>query len=303
MKISFCMPEDSLPTAATRAAWEKGEFASFKDGDGNASTQSWLYQTWLLLKKNGVDCQLCTYLEEEGIIFLVGATLDTWRRPPKTSFFVDIVSDGVPHPGADLHLVQNKTYADLLNNALFMPHWPQPYLVKRDPLRGDRFENVAFFGDPYNLASEFHSAAWSNLLSNELGLTFHIHGANRWHDYSKIDCAIALRNFSDSIHLNKPGAKLYNAWLAEVPFIGGRDSAYAADGEAWKNYLMATSVPETFAHLKRLQMHPELRTKLVEEGLKRSPAFSQAATLMRWHELIHGLLPRLAKLKAAGLRG
>ena len=209
-------------------------------------------------------------------------------------FLVDIVADSLPHPAAHFYIVQNREHAEQLPNALFMPHWPQSRLMPRDSARGARFENVVFFGDVENLAKEFTSMRWIQRLQQELGLTFKIQSPAQWHDYRDVDCVIGIRDFSTSLHLHKPATKLYNAWLAGVPFIGGRDSAYASDGHPGEDYLVATSLEEVFQCLKRLKEEVALRGMLVENGFQIGKAFTKEATLERWKKVIQETLPALA---------
>jgi hypothetical protein len=175
-----------------------------------------------------------------------------------------------------------------------MPHWTQPGLLPRDPQRGDRFENLCFYGHPKNLARELQSVEWRQRLQNELGIQFHLQPIDQWHDYSQTDCVIAIRDFSTSPHWNKPATKLYNAWLAGVPFIGGSDSAYAADGIAGLDYLVATSPEETFEHLRHLKENKSLRAQLVSHGHIAAEEFSREAILQRWKSFIEKTAPSLA---------
>ncbi len=296
-----------MPTEAARRAWDKSEFFTFDDLHGNTSHQSWIYHTWVILNKAGIFCQLVNHFPKEGIIIGVSKGLRKYLPksyiPSDKIFLVDVLADRTAHHAANLHLVQNKSQTLSIPNALFMPHWPQPHLIKRDPLRGDRFEKIAFFGNPNNITSELYSKEWNQFLYNELGVTFHIHEADRWHDYSNVDCVIAIRDFSTSLHLHKPSTKLYNAWHAGIPFVGGLDSAYTADGLPGKNYLVATSLEEVFSYLKQLKENSTFRANLVAEGEKAAVNFTQTAILEHWRELIQTILPRLAKLKAVGLRG
>ncbi len=79
--------------------------------------------------------------------------------------------------------------------------------------------------------------------------------------------------------------------MAGVPFIGGSDSAYAADGAPGKNYLVATSVEELLEHLKQLQENAALRTMLVQNGLQAGQVFTQEATLRYWKKLVEETIP------------
>jgi len=293
--ITFCLPEECLPNDACRNAWEEGQvFPPIE----YTTCHNWIYQTWNFLKESGFPCNLSTEICDSGITIALGLTLDaSFRRGaqlPKDVFFVDVVADKLPHPAAQLHLVQNKTHAKLLPNSLFVPHWPQPHLIPRDPTRNNRFENIFFFGHPGNLAPELSSKNWRQRLQRELGLSFYIQGNMGWHDYRHADAVLAIRNFSRSRYFHKPATKLYNAWQAGVPFIAGRDSAYALDGHSGKDYLIATSPEEVFQHLKHLKEDENSRNSLIQKGFQSGASFSREATLIHWKKLLQETLPRLA---------
>ena len=293
-KISFCLPEECIPDDDCKRRWKEGksvprvEFTMF---------YSWIYQSWNLLQQNRVTCALSTQLLEPGIVITLGAYLITSRgidgRLPEDVFLIDVVADRAPHPGAQLHLVENAAQAKLLPNSLFMPHWPQARLIPRNRERGTRFENIVFFGEIQNLAPELQSEEWRERLKSELGISFYLQGNTGWHDYSQTDCVLAIRDFKNLPHFNKPATKLYNAWLAGVPFIGGGDSAYAADGRPGIDYLVASSAEEVVHYLKRLKEDPLFRTKLVNNGIVSGKNFTQEATLERWQKLIEKTVPRL----------
>lgn len=118
---------------------------------------------------------------------------------------------------------------------------------------------------------------------------------SRWHDYSDTDVVLAIRDFSRSSHYNKPAAKLYNAWLAGIPFIDGRDSAYAADGLPGTNYLVATSPQQVLDQLHRLKEDFAFRKQLVTRGKEAASAFSHQAILLQWKQLVQETLPALAQ--------
>ena len=175
-----------------------------------------------------------------------------------------------------------------------MPLWAQPNLAARDPARGGVFQNICFFGDPENLAPELRDPAWLKHLEQTGGLRLDIRRADRWSDYSDVDCALAIRDFSKSTHLHKPATKLYNAWIAGVPFIGGMDSAYAADGRPGVDFLQAASPDAVLAHLRRLRNDPAFRNLLVANGRESGKAFTREATCRRWEQLATKTLPEKA---------
>lgn len=255
-------------------------------GGKAACAQCWIYQTWTALNAAGFSAQLTTHFPEEGIVVALAGNLAPGFRPPEGVFLVGVAADGLPHPSAQCHILQNRASLRFLREAVFMPLWPQPGLVARDPARGEQFQKVAFYGDPPNLAPEIAEPAFAKRLAEDLHLDFEILPAPRWHDYSQTDCAIAIRSFSNKPYLTKPSTKMINAWLAGVPFLGGMDSAFASDGRPGANYLPCPDLATMLAHLKRLQSDPVFRASLVEAGHAASIDFSPARLTRRWIDFL-----------------
>jgi len=294
------LPDKYLPNGPDQEAWKSGSIRKLEESGKITCAQCWIYQTWAALSAAGIPCELSSAIPGEGILLaLSGFFHDSWR-PPRGVFFADIVADFLPHPSAHLHIVQNGTHARRLPRSVFMPLWTHPNLVARDPSRGATFENVCFLGDPGNLAPELRSREWQDQLEKTPGLRLDVRRADRWHDYSDVDCVLAIRDFTRSRQLHKPGTKLYNAWLAGVPFIGGNDSAYAADGNCGVDYLKAESPEAVLAHLRRLRDDPAFRSSLVANGREAGKAFTRDKTLRRWERLVMETLPdRAGRLAAA----
>lgn len=295
MEVHFYLPEKYLPDSARREAWKEGKITTLEQGGKIASAQSWVYQTALRLEEAGWPVQLTPEIPSRGILVSLTGFLGDSFRPGRDVVFLGIAADYLPHPAAHRHIVQNSFHARRLHNAIFMPHWPHPNLVPRNATRRDRFENVCFFGDASNLAPELRDESWRLRLRSELGLDFLILDASRWHDYSEADCVVAVRGFGNSPFLHKPATKLYNAWLAGVPFMGGRDSAYLGDGKPGKNYLQASSPDELFTQIRRLKEDPSLREKLAANGRVAAEAFTPQAVLERWQALLGRTAPALAE--------
>ena len=172
-----------------------------------------------------------------------------------------------------------------------MPHWPQPNLIPRDPSRGARFETLAYFGDPKNLAPELRSSDFQAELQSTCGLQLSFRGPNRWHDYSDVDAVLAVRDFSKARHLHKPATKLYNAWIAGVPLLTGQDSACEAEGTDGVDYLKIASPKELLSKLKLLKSDPDLREKIISSGQKKTASRNRDAVRRMWVELLKNQLP------------
>jgi glycosyltransferase involved in cell wall biosynthesis len=138
-----------------------------------------------------------------------------------------------------------------------------------------------------------------------MGLRLVVCHADRWHDYSEADCVIAVRGFGSSPYLHKPATKLYNAWLAGVPFLGGSDSAYSSEGSDGVNYLACRTKEDFVQNLKRLKADPGFRQRLVEAGTREAMRHTPEAHTKRWISLLRDVAPERWKSwqkKSAGSR-
>ncbi len=293
MEVFFYLPEKYLPSPERQAQWKSGRLTDLEPGGKTASAQAWIFQTWVELERSGFPARLTHEMPTAGIVVTLTGFLDPSWSARNGIFLAGIAADATPHPASSLHIVQNSVHARHLPNACFMPHWPQPGLRARDVARGDRFENVCFFGDEKNLAVELRDPAWLGRLKVQTGVTLSVRAAARWHDYGDVDCVVAIRSFGRGPQFRKPATKLYNAWLAGVPFIGGSDSAFRGDGHPGRNYLVAAKPDELIVQISRLRSDSSLRASLVEAGRARSASFSFSATAKRWTTLLGETIPAL----------
>lgn len=295
MKVSFLLAAEFLPNTDWHEALKKGDVLQVASSGRAATAQNMIYQTWFWLHEAGVACDLVHTLPKEGIVIFISNTFPPHEAFPPQLFYVDVLADTRLLPTTHFHLIQNQAKARWTPHSLFVPHWPQPSLIPRDPTRGSRFEKISFFGDPDNLAPELQAPEWIHQLRRELGMFLDFKESKHWHDYSDTDVVLAIRDFSRSPHYHKPATKLYNSWLAGVPFIGGFDSAYAIDGRPGIDYLVATSPQQVIEHLRHLKENATLRQQLVARGQESGAAFSREATTLQWKQLVEETLPALAE--------
>lgn len=266
---------------------------------------AWTLQTYLWLQAVGFPCTLVSDLPQEGIIFLHRNAFRYHRRGievfPKR-LLVCFQGDLMPHPDAQVHIVQNRTQENPKAGAYFMPHWSQPGLQPRNLDRGDRFERLSFLGHTANLAPEFADPQWAKTLE-KLGLIWcpvintnrwdqHHRIDTRWNDYQEIDAIVAVRSFNPAVlkqtknYFNKPATKLYNAWLVGVPAILGQESGYRAERQSDLDYLEVTSLAETIQAVTRLKEDLVLRQAIVLNGRERSRTLTPEAITEQWFCLI-----------------
>lgn len=252
----------------------------------------WTLQTYLCLNDYGFPCQLVNTLPTEGIILAHRDFLHESIKPNSQQLFVCLRADVDRHPYAQLHVVQNLHQAIpkklmTLWESHFIPHWPQPNIIPREPTRGDRFENVTFIGNQINLVPEFREQKWYRQLE-ELNLKFHQQLTHEdWNNYQDTDVILAIRKFgTEDKWFGKPASKLYNAWLSGIPAILGYESAFRDERKSDLDYLEATSYEEVVNALKRLREDRSLRSAMVENGWIRAKEVEREELVQKWTTFI-----------------
>lgn len=283
--IYFYIPEKQWPSEGIPedidADWQlfnSGVFAS-------------TLQTYLRLAADGFPCQLTASIPSEGILVAYRDSLPSNWRPGSQLLFVCIQADRDPHPWAHFHVMHNPQAlvcdnGYYISKSYYIPRWvPAPGLIRRNPDRRDRFENIAFFGDERELASELKQASWQEKL-HALGLRWQVVERDRWNDYSAIDAIVALGSFEEEDLTIKPVLQLYNAWYAGVPAILGSESALIAERLSELDYLEATSADDAIALIQRLRDDWELRRAMIENGWLRVEERRPSVVLKMWRDFL-----------------
>lgn len=297
--IYFYFPKDklsvsSLPeNASSYWQWQCAETSISPMQSGGFF---WTLQTYLYLNDHGFSCELVSTMPDQGIVVSHRDFLDDSLKPGPELLIVCLRADVDRHPYAQLHVVQNPHQAIAksvitLWESHFIPHWPQPSIIPRDPGRGEIFENVMFLGNAVNLVPEFQDPAWYEELDN-LGLKFQTKLSHaQWHDYSCTDIVLAIREFGFKNNWHgKPASKLYSAWHAGVPAILGYESAFRAERKSDLDYLEATSLSEVIAALKRLREDKELRSNMLKNGQIRAEETNPENMVKCWKDFLKNIV-------------
>jgi len=288
--ICFLLPEpdsvlEALPTSIAEYWQWQGSAAQLTPYWGR---YHWVLQTYLYLKDAGLQVVLRNTLPSRGVIVTHFDCVDYGYRPtPEQYLVIMLVDREVPHPRARLHVLHNPLQRLPLGlQHCYMPPWPQIGLIPRDPARGDRFETLGYFGYPHNLHADIVAESFQREIA-DLGLRMFVPPPAAWHDFSEVDCVMAVRNFGrDTTHLNKPSLKLFNAWLAGAPAILGHETAYRSEGQPGSGYLEATTPAELLEAIRLLRDDPVRRRALVEHGRAAVRAFGVDRTVERWRRLL-----------------
>lgn len=257
-----------------------------KSGSGSKfaiNSYCWILQTFLHLRKS-VPCQFTSTIPDEGIIIGQRTELPFNLKPKPKQLIICVKADCELHHFAQLHVVQNPQDARA-EDAYFIPLWSQSGLIKRDKNRGQKFENIAFFGVNASLAPELTDPTWSEQLKS-MGLNWQVVAEKDWHDYSDKDAVIAVRSFTQNSYQHKPATKLYNSWLAGVPAILGPDSAFRAERQSELDYIEVNSIDETITALKLLRDNSELYKAMVKNGETRGEKFATENLIGIWEKFL-----------------
>jgi len=273
--------------------------------------RAWVLQTYLRLARAGYPVELAGVAPRDGVIVFHVKQRGFLRRrgAPGRAILLAIRADNRTSGFSDFEVVQNGCFADD-RRFFFIPFWPQPALIPRDPGRGERVERICFKGFVDNLDPSMRTSEFMQALAAR-GVALDIHGvpwgdraANRdvhlsWGDYADVDLVLAVRPTDRRLHTSKPASKLINAWHAGVPALLGPEYAYRELRRGPLDYLEVTTPGDALAAIDRLRGDPALYRAMVDNGRQRAGRFTFDAVLDRWVKLLYQTLPvRLAAPRA-----
>ncbi|HKI87286.1 MAG TPA: glycosyltransferase [Thermoanaerobaculia bacterium] len=300
MKVTFYLPGEQ----------ELGSLAEIDPDQDPApfalGERAWILQTYLRLRAAGQPVELAGSPPAEGLLIFHakhGREIVRHWALLGNAVLVGVRGDLREPTTADFQVLQNRVYEDG-RSRFFVPSWPQPGLRRRDPARGARVERVAFKGFAANLHSDFSSSDWKEALRIRGiewifdAVEFRGHDtavdALRWSDFHDIDLVLAVRPPDRRGYSGKPAAKLYNAWLAEVPALLGREPAYRELRSSELDYVEVDSAASALDAIDRLQSDPGLYAAMVRRGRERGLEFTPESITESWVELLWRTLPALA---------
>jgi hypothetical protein len=138
---------------------------------------------------------------------------------------------------------------------------------------------------PTRLAPQLRSAAFVKLLRRH-GFNFRIVDRHRWNDYSDTDAVLAVRSFARVSYHKFPPTKLYNSWMAGVPALLGRESAYRAERRGDLDYFEVGGVDEILQTLLRLRADPGLRAAIARNCETRAAGVTPERIGRGWIEFL-----------------
>lgn len=247
---------------------------------------SWIAQTYLRLREaiesRGWKASAGPGFPEGAICIAHRDDVNGFAVRAHRSFLVVVRADRAPARACDLAIVQNGLALE--RHERFLPLWPQPGLMPRDEARGTRIERLAYHGRITSEPWWFRDPAFLLALRHR-GIEFEPRPAG-WEDYRGVDVAIAARDELGEVLKCKPATKLYNAWLAGVPLLAGREPAYEELRRSPLDYIEIRSAADVLVALDVLRACPRLYAATVENGLARAASFTVDALRERWMDLL-----------------
>lgn len=245
----------------------------------------WSWPVYCVTRNMLPEPKISDKLSSSAINIAIGEALRAQKNfDPLKHFVVSIRADYRPFRCANIEVVQNKSAIG--KKSFYVPHLPQPNLVPRDSSR-TKIETVAFFGKADNLWAPADKI--SELLS-QLSLKFVIKKPEDWADYSDVDVALGIRTLDNCRHNNKPATKMFNAWFADVPFVGGNDSAFDQCGHVGRDFLRATCIDDLLSILESFKRRPQLAASIVNNARIQRDAYSLNATRSAWLSLFEEVI-------------
>lgn len=247
---------------------------------------NWAAQTYLMMRQHfeGVSISLAP---KPGIMNF-GHCM-AWRGlgPRQGEYRISVRADYPRLFDVDYEILQNPAVS-LAPKQAYFPYWPVPGIIPRDPGRTG-IQRVAYAGriGSRNLADPLKGDAGSGAFE---GLEFAVIPPDQWHDMSKVDLLIAIRSFDTQTHDNKPPSKLFNAWNAGIPLIGGYDSAFSAIAEPGVEYLRVETEDELNAAVLSLRENDALYRQIVEAGARRRNEITHDSIAENWCSQIDGVI-------------
>lgn len=286
--INFVVDRSSAQMARLRAVSSMDDcFERTPDLAAGISSHGdlcWCLQSYLILAEQGQLTVRCSNVLNRDAINVVHSAHLARIGGSADAFVVCARADFPARRWAHHHLVQNRLQAGA--GATYLPLWPQPRLKKRNPERRG-VERVAYVGQTFNGNLALNEREWRRAFEG-VGVDFVVPHASAWNDVSEIDVLIGVRSFDRRTYPGKPPSKLVNAWLAEAPFIGGFDSAYAQVGTPGMDYIRVERLEDAVAAVDRLRRRPQDYRRFVANGVARGRAFTRERIAELWVEALSG---------------
>jgi hypothetical protein len=247
---------------------------------------SWIAQSFLRLRSS---IEARGWRASAGPDFIPGTIsivhrddMNRFASDGHASYLVVVRADRAPVAACDVAIAQNALR--LAENERFIPLWPQPGLVPRDPSRGARVERIAYQGRTGTAPAWFGDSEFRRGLARR-GVHFDVREEG-WEQYRDVDVALAVRDGLPGVLATKPATKIYNGWLSRVAVFASPEPAYREVRRAPLDFLEVNGAQDLLQATDLLRANPRLYEAMVANGWARSLEFNIAAIRSRWLALL-----------------
>jgi hypothetical protein len=274
------------------ARWRDVE--AFGDGDVDreqarfrSGLDVWIVQSYLLLRgplaARGHRAVFGARYPRNAIGIAHWDDLNAYFNGAHRARLIGVRADRSPLYSCARVVVQNDSAA-LAAVERYVPHWPQPGLLPRDPGRAATVATIGYFGRLARLPGWLRGSDFRARLA-ALGVELRLN-ESEWHDYHDVDLVIAARAESPSMLARKPATKLTNAWLAGVPALLADEPAFRALRKSALDYVPVDGAAAALAAVATLKRDPALYAAMVANGRARSVPYTRDAVTARWLDVI-----------------
>lgn len=262
----------------------------------------WIVLTYLQLRRRGLRATVSQRPLPKRINVVDGIHLGPKDAGPNV-FLIGCRGDG-PYPALCQIVLHQNTLRLADPASFYVPQWTQPGLIGRNPgRRGVRA--IGFFGHAaVNLDVAFQCDGFRSKLTAR-GCELVIHDRrerSEWHDYSKVDLTLSVRNIPYRHLLLKPANKLINSWCAHTPAIIGPEPAVQALRRSSLDCFEARRPSQVVDILALLEREPEIYQRMVAHGRVRAIEYADDMIAARWLRILkasRALFIRWSKLSPA----
>ena len=248
---------------------------------------NWVVQSYLQLReplaRAGIRARITDDFVTNAICIAHRDHLNCFLDFCERAYIVAVRADRPPVRIGRRQIVQN-VLDGRSTGERYLPFWPQPGLIPRDPCHGSRIEHMAYFGRDASMPQWLGDPRFMETLKR-IGVTFSIR-TKEWHDYSDVDLVLAHRIASPTILREKPASKLINAWHAGVPALLSNEPAFAALRRSDLDYLTIDTPQSLLRRIEYLRSDKSVYHAMIENGRLRAREYSAEAVRARWLELI-----------------
>ena len=272
--------------------------------DDKSGLDCWILKTFWKLKeyKSDLNIHVVNYVPDGGIIIFHKGFFPKAIVPSNAQLFVCIQADYGRHQYAQYHIAQNPLGVSNFNfskrsffeeklfsftKSYFIAHWNQNDIIKRNSSRGESFKNVCFYGIDQNFPQKLLEPSFKEKLKKE-GIDLKIiTDSDQWNDYSETDCVLAIRDFENKPHYNKPFSKIINSYLAGVPVIAGNESSslYLKNGLGI-GISIVTNPDECFNAIKQVKENYLSSLKRIIIDKDKLKEFRDEAIVLSWDKFL-----------------